>query len=70
MATRKRAYSFSMSERGGEPDARFFYQIVAADAVLAIRRAKKKAATDYCLDLSDIVIDEVTLDYEISKGGE
>lgn len=66
MARPKRVYTVSMSERGGEPDAKFVYDIVAADALLAIRRARKKAAEDYCLSLRDIVVDDAALDYEMS----
>jgi len=58
----QRVYNISMSERNGEPDAKFFYEITAADAVLAIRRARKKAAQDFCLDLRDIVVDDAALD--------
>jgi hypothetical protein len=58
----QRVYNISMSERNGEPDAKFFYEITAADAVLAIRRARKRAAQDFCLDLRDIVVDDAALD--------
>jgi hypothetical protein len=58
----QRVYNISMSERNGEPDAKFFYEITAADAMLAIRRARRKAADDHCLDLRDIVVDDAALE--------
>ena len=63
----QRVYNISMSERNGEPDAKFFYEITAADAVLAIRRARRKAADDHCLDLRDIVVDDAALEEGLLK---
>lgn len=59
---KKRSYSVSFHERDGEPDAAGIYEIVAVDASRAISKVKKLASEDLCLDIRDIVIDEVVID--------
>ena len=63
----QRIYTISMSEKNGAADAKFVYEIAAADALLAIKRARRKAAEEYCLDVRDIIVDDAALDYEVLR---